>query len=254
MGSSGTDAGRGTCHRDMKASLFRFLRALPLLILVPFLLAIGAVVLALTDLAWLVAGLRRKAANTNPAAQAASLVIPNWNGKDLLERFLPSWIAAIADHPGSEIVIVDNGSTDGSADWVRTNYPAVKLVALPRNLGFGGGSNAGFEAAKNDIVVLLNSDMRVEPDFLAPLLAGFTDETVFVVSCQIFLGDPTKRREETGLTEGWWQDGMLRVGHREDAAVTIPFPCLYGRAGPCAFDRKQFLALGGFAVPPTQHA
>ena len=230
----------------MKASLFRFLRALPLLILVPFLLAIGAVVLALTDLAWLVAGLRRKAANTKPATQAASLVIPNWNGKDLLERFLPSWIAAIADHPGSEIVIVDNGSTDGSADWVRTNYPAVKLVALPRNLGFGGGSNAGFEAAKNDIVVLLNSDMRVEPDFLAPLLAGFTDETVFAVSCQIFLGDATRRREETGLTHGWWQDGGLRVGHREDPAVDRLFPCFYGGGGSCAFDRHKFFELGGF--------
>ena len=56
-----------------------------------------------------------------------------------------------------------------------------------KNLGFGGGSNAGFRAAKNDIVVLLNSDMRVEPDFLAPLLDGFTDGKVFAVSCQIFL-------------------------------------------------------------------
>ena len=114
------------------------------------------------------------------------------------------------------------------------------------NLGFGGGSNAGFRAAKNDIVVLLNSDMRVEPDFLAPLLAGFTDETVFAVSCQIFLGDQTKRREETGLTEGWWQDGGLRVGHREDPAVDRLFPCFYGGGGSCAFDRRKFFELGGF--------
>ena len=76
------------------------------------------------------------------------------------------------------------------------NYPAVRVIALPENLGFGGGSNAGVRAAKNEIVVLLNSDMRVEPDFLAPLLAGFTDDAgvvddkVFAVSCQIFLGDP----------------------------------------------------------------
>src|SRR4051812_10017909 len=230
----------------MKASVLRFLRALPLLIVLPFVVAICALGLALTDLAWMLAGRRRKASDTRPDTRAASLVIPNWNGRDLLERFLPSWTAAIEGHPGSEILIVDNGSTDGSAEWVRTHYPQVRVLALPENLGFGGGSNAGFRAARNDIVVLLNSDMRVEPDFLAPLLAGFTDETVFAVSCQIFLGDPTRRREETGLTEGWWQDGGLRVGHREDGAVNRLFPCLYGGGGSCAFDRRKLLSLGAF--------
>src|SRR3954451_23220424 len=163
----------------MKASLLRFLRALPLLILKPVLLAFGALWLVLTDAVWLLPGRSRAPVNTLPEPRAASLVIPNWNGKDLLERFLPSWLAAIAGHPGSEIVIVDNGSTDGSAAWVRQNYPQVRLLALEKNLGFGGGSNAGFRAAKNDVVVLLNSDMQVEPDFLQPLLSGFTDAGVF---------------------------------------------------------------------------
>src|SRR5580698_4557522 len=99
----------------MRASLLRFLGALPLLILAPVLLAISALALAATDLAWLIAGRRKKVENTQPETHAASLVIPNWNGKDLLERFLPSWLAAISDHPGSEIIVVDNGSTDGSA-------------------------------------------------------------------------------------------------------------------------------------------
>jgi GT2 family glycosyltransferase len=230
----------------MKASLLRFLRALPLLILAPVLLALSAISLVAADLAWMLLGRRRKLDNRRPSPAAASLVIPNWNGKDLLQRFLPSWLAAIEGHPGSEVVVVDNGSGDGSAEWLQANYPEVRLVALEENLGFGGGSNAGFRAARNDIVVLLNSDMRVEPDFLAPLLAGFTDETVFAVSCQIFLGDPTKRREETGLTQGWWSDGGLRVSHREDDAVDRLFPCFYGGGGSCAFDRRKFFELGGF--------
>ena len=89
---------------EMKVSLLRFVRALPLLILAPVLLAIGAAALAVTDVAWLVSGRRRTPVNTRPNTRAASLVIPNWNGRDLLERFLPSWLAAIAGHPGSEIV------------------------------------------------------------------------------------------------------------------------------------------------------
>lgn len=233
----------------MKESLVRFLRALPLLILAPFFLIIAALALAAADLAWLLFGRKRNSPDTRPDTRAASLVIPNWNGKDLLERFLPSWLAAIANHPGSEILVVDNGSEDGSAAWleaVASKHPEVRVLALPKNLGFGGGSDAGFAAAKNDVVVLLNSDMRVEPDFLAPLLEGFTDERVFAVSCQIFLGDKAKRREETGLTEGWWQDGALRVSHREDPKVNSPFPCFYGGGGSCAFDRRKFQQLDGF--------
>jgi glycosyltransferase involved in cell wall biosynthesis len=88
--------------------------------------------------------------------------------------------------------------------------------------------------------------MRVAPDFLAPLLEGFADPDVFAVSCQIFFSDPNKLREETGLTQAWWQDGMLRVRHRIDDEVRDLFPCFYGGGGSCAFDRRKFLELGGF--------
>src|SRR5262249_16619538 len=148
----------------------------------------------------------RLAAEQRCANTSASVVIPNWNGRDLLEEYLPSVIEALAGSSGTEIIVVDNGSTDGSAKFVRQQFPSVRVLALGGNLGFGGGSNAGFRAAKNDVVVLLNSDMRVQPDFLAPLLEPFADEKVFAVSCQIFFTDPLKRREETGLTQVWWEN------------------------------------------------
>jgi GT2 family glycosyltransferase/glycosyltransferase involved in cell wall biosynthesis len=230
--------------------LKRLLRALPLLLLSPLLTALSALALALTDILWRAThwGRRPDAQDLpqRPKPAAASVVIPNWNGKDLLEKYLPSVVAAMAGNPENEIVVVDNGSSDGSADFVRTAFPQVNLVALPTNLGFGGGSNAGFRAAKNGVVVLLNSDMRVEPDFLEPLLEGFRDPLVFAVSCQIFFSDPAKLREETGLTQGWWQDGGLRVRHRIDGAIGDLFPCFYGGGGSCAFDRAKFLELGGF--------
>jgi O-antigen biosynthesis protein len=224
----------------------RLLRALPWLLLSPFLLAIAALAMLAADLIALCSRRRPLAESTIPDTSAATVVIPNWNGRDLLEKYLPSVIAALAGDPRNEIIVVDNGSTDGSADFVRTAFPHVRLLALERNLGFGGGSNAGFRAAKNNIVVLLNSDMRVHPDFLQPLLDGFADPRVFAVSCQIFFSDPAKPREETGLTQGWWENGGLRVGHRIDEHITEAYPCFYGGGGSCAFDRRKFFELGGF--------
>jgi len=156
----------------------RILQGLPLAIISPLLLVLAAISIACCDL---VATLRSRSrrplpADTKPDISAASIVIPNWNGRDLLEKYLPSVRAAALRLPGSEVIVVDNGSTDGSAAFVRERFPEIRIIALPQNLGFGGGSNAGFRAANNEVVVLLNSDMRVEPDFLAPLLAGFSDE------------------------------------------------------------------------------
>jgi len=228
------------------AKLKRFLRSLPLLLLCPLLLTAAALAMAAADLLWLAFGRRQRPADTSPRHSAATVVIPNWNGRDLLEHYLPSVITALDGNPENEILVVDNGSTDGSAEFLRERFPQVSLLALNENLGFGGGSNAGVRAARNDIVALLNSDMRVEPGFLQPLLEGFEAPDVFSVGCQIFFSDPARRREETGLTQGWWRDGGLRVRHRIDDAVTDLYPCFYGGGGSCAFDRRKFLELGGF--------
>jgi len=232
--------------------LKRLVRALPALLVSPLMVVLAAVALAVTDALWWVFGKRlaldrsRDRQGAVAAPTSASVVIPNWNGKELLERYLPSVVEAVRANPGNEIIVVDNGSTDGSAEFLGKAFPEIKLVALASNAGFGGGANEGFRRAKNDLVVLLNSDMRVAPDFLAPLLEGFRDPDVFAVSCQIFFSDPNKPREESGLTQGWWEDGGLRVRHRIDAAVEDLYPCFYGGGGSCAFDRRKFEELGGF--------
>ncbi len=224
----------------------RIAAGLPLALLSPFFIVTAVITLLLTDLFSKLRGRKTPTPSQFPDTTAVSIVIPNWNGRDLLEKYLPSVITAAAKLPGGEIIVVDNGSEDGSAEYLRANHPEVTVLALPQNLGFGGGSNAGFRAAKHDIVVLLNSDMRVEPNFLAPLIAGFTDENVFAVSCQIFLSDSKKRREETGLTEGHWERGSFRLGHRIDPEITRIFPCFYPGGGSSAYDKNKFLELGGF--------
>jgi GT2 family glycosyltransferase/glycosyltransferase involved in cell wall biosynthesis len=219
---------------------------LPLLLLSPVLIATPLLVMAVCDSFWALVGRRRMQPESMPNRESASLVIPNWNGRDLLQKYLPSVVTAMSGNPRNEVIVVDNASTDGSADFIKQKFPTVRVIELPRNLGFGGGSNTGIEAAKNDIVVLLNSDMRVEPDFLQPLLDGFTDPLVFAVSCQIFFSDPNKKREETGLTQAWWDSGRLRVRHRDDSAIDDAYPCFYAGGGSSAYDRRKFLELGGF--------
>jgi GT2 family glycosyltransferase/glycosyltransferase involved in cell wall biosynthesis len=222
------------------------MKQLALLIFSPLLFLIAAGALAASDLFARLRGRTPRAGKSLPDTSAASVVIPNWNGRDLLEKYLPSVIESLAGNPRNEIIVVDNGSSDGSVGFVHREFPSVRVLALERNLGFGGGSNAGFRAAQNDVVVLLNNDMRVAPDFLGPLLDSFSDETIFAASCQIFFADPSKAREETGLTQGWWQNGQLRVRHRDDPQIKTAFPCFYGGGGSCAFDRRKFLELGGF--------
>ncbi|MCZ2149323.1 MAG: glycosyltransferase [Bryobacterales bacterium] len=227
-------------------TVFRLLKGLPLLLLSPILLIVSLLWLLLADAFFLLFGRKRKPADTLPRHTAGTVVIPNWNGRDLLEKYLPSVVTALAGNPENEILVVDNGSTDGSVAYLREHFPTVTVLAQSSNLGFGGGSNAGFRAARNDIVVLLNSDMRVAPDFLQPLLDGFTDDKVFAVSCQIFFTDPNKARQETGLTQAWWNNGRLGVRHRLDDAVTGIYPCFYAGGGSSAYDRAKFLELGGF--------
>ena len=89
-----------------------------------------------------------------------SVVIPNWNGAHHLPVCLDALLAQT--YANVEIVLVDNGSTDGSQALVTERYPAVRLLALDRNLGLTGGNNAGFGAAQGEILVSLNNDTEVD--------------------------------------------------------------------------------------------
>ncbi len=150
----------------LASGAWRIIKGAPLALFSPLLLGVSALFLLLCDALCLLRPRRALPPDTKPDTQAATIVIPNWNGRDLLEKYLPSVVASIERHPDSEIIVVDNGSQDGSAAFVRERFPQVRVLALDRNLGFGGGSNAGFRAARHDIVVLLNNDdMRVDPQF-----------------------------------------------------------------------------------------
>lgn len=99
---------------------------------------------------------------------AISVVIVTYNGWSLLRDCLTSLTKQ--ERPPSEIIVVDNGSRDGTCDHLSTGYPDVTLVEACRNLGFAAGNNLGIARAHGDVVVLLNNDTVAEPEFLARLI------------------------------------------------------------------------------------
>lgn len=94
-----------------------------------------------------------------------SVIIPVWNGETVLAECLRSLFANTGDH-ALEVICVDNASSDGSKELIRSQFPEVRLLPQPVNLGFSGGVNAGMEAARGDIFILLNQDCLVMPGWL----------------------------------------------------------------------------------------
>jgi hypothetical protein len=101
----------------------------------------------------------------------------SWNGREHLEVLLPSLEASDYPRDRLQIVCVDNGSTDGTVEWLARTHPHVTPVALPDNRGFTGGNAAGVAAATGDVLVFLNNDMRVESDAVRRLVATARDGT-----------------------------------------------------------------------------
>jgi GT2 family glycosyltransferase len=110
----------------------------------------------------------------NPAQ--VTIIILSWNLRDDTLACLES--LASADLRGASILVVDNGSRDGSVEAIRARFPALEVLALPENRGYAGGNNAGIRLALErgaEGVLLLNNDTRVAPDFLLPLVSALED-------------------------------------------------------------------------------
>jgi hypothetical protein len=89
-----------------------------------------------------------------------------------------------------EVILVDNGSTDGSVEWVRAEYPEVRVLPLQRNMGFCGGNNAGIRSARGEYVVLLNNDTEVAPDWLGELVRHISvDRTIAACDSKVLYFD-----------------------------------------------------------------
>ncbi len=138
------------------------------------------------------------------------VVVLNWNGRGYVGDCLRSLLDQTYADVG--VIVVDNGSTDGSVDFIRAEFPELPLVPLPENLHFARGTNAGVEAALRDpacrCVITLNNDTKVDPEFVAELVRAAEPDRVAMVAAKLLFMDRPRLLNSAGLLVG--RDGGTR--------------------------------------------
>jgi GT2 family glycosyltransferase len=187
-----------------------------------------------------------------------SIVIPTWNGRFLLETFLPSVLAAVFQYQKvflapAEVILVDDGSTDDTAAWLEKHFfQQVCLIRRTRNGGFAQACNTGFRASRYPLVLLLNNDVDVDPHFIGPLVEHFEDPKVFAVTPKVF--DLDRKIFCNGgkvgrFRHGFWSmfanyDASAETGNEQTSARKLISISAIG--GFSMFDRSKLTALQGF--------
>ncbi len=165
-----------------------------------------------------------------------SLVVLNFNERQLVLNCVESMVAAIG--PRDEIIVVDNGSTDGSADAVADAYPSVRLVRLPENR-YIFSLNEGLAVARGTYVAFCNNDMRVEDNFVECALSCFATDDVFAVCSRVL----DKNGDEQGTrTAGFWEHGLLFYQPLEH--VDASTDCFFAVGGQSFFRRDLLMEVG----------
>jgi GT2 family glycosyltransferase len=185
------------------------------------------------------------------ATSSISVILPNYNGRKLLEKNLPSLFDALAglDH---EVIVVDDCSSDDSIDFLATHYPAVTRLRNEHNLGFSATCNRGVAAATKAQLCIVNTDVTFTPDYFQRALPYFADPQLFAVKGAILnyrtSFDDVFNIEETSLL--YYKRGFLRFNQRVEPEAGN----FTGKVGGqfvllgCCFvcDRSKMLELGGF--------
>lgn len=170
---------------------------------------------------------------------SVAVVILNWNGKSLLEEFLPSVVATT--YPNAVIYVADNGSTDDSCAFVAEQHPSVEVITLSENHGFSGGYNRAIDQIEEDYTVLLNSDVAVDPDWLNDLVTTLVENPdIGIVQPKILQQKKPTHFEYAGACGGFWDrwgypfcrgrliDELEEDQHQYDSPVDVCW------AGGCA--------------------
>lgn len=175
-----------------------------------------------------------------PSASDVSIVTVNWNGREHLASLLPS----LEPLGCREIIVVDNGSADGSIEFLAASHPEVRTIRNSENLGFAHPCNQGAQAAKGEIVAFINNDMKAEPGWISESLRRFTPSTPCVASR--ILDWDGKRIDYNGSSLQYLGFALQRDIGRLVDEVSGPDRVLFPCGGAFLIDRDIFLDSGGF--------
>ncbi len=177
-----------------------------------------------------------------------SVIIINHNGKEHLEVCLKSLAAQTLGQDEFEIILVDNGSTDGSVEYLEKNFPAVRVVGLGENTGFAGASNTGFKASLGELAVFLNNDTEARPDWLSELKRAAEEhkDFAFFASKMLFF-DRRDVIDSAGDVFSALGHGVKRGHGQKDTGQFDREEEIFGACGGAAmYSRRAFLDAGGF--------
>ncbi|AWA30287.1 dTDP-Rha--alpha-D-GlcNAc-pyrophosphate polyprenol alpha-3-L-rhamnosyltransferase [Flavobacterium magnum] len=181
-----------------------------------------------------------------------AVVILNWNGKSLLEQFLPS---VVRYSPEAVVYVADNASTDDSLDFVKTYYPSVKIIRNTGNFGFAKGYNEALRFVDEDIYALVNSDIEVTENWLQPILSTFeTEKNVAAIQPKIRDYKDKQYFEYAGAGGGFIDKfgypfcrGRIFDTIETDHGQYDDAKDIFWASGACLFIRKAvYRQLGGF--------
>ena len=133
---------------------------------------------------------------------SVAIVILNWNGRNFLERFLPSVLASV--YADKRIIVADNGSTDDSLVFLQQHYPQIEIIQNSSNEGFAKGYNTALRKTESDYYILLNSDVEVTPGWIGPVIE-LMEKDRSIAACQpkLLSWDNKKQFEYAGASGGW---------------------------------------------------
>ncbi|MFZ0612839.1 MAG: glycosyltransferase family 2 protein [Desulfobacterales bacterium] len=185
-------------------------------------------------------------------AEPVTIIIPNFNGLSILENNLPSVVAAGRAYAGEvEIIVVDDASTDHSVAMLAAKFPQARLVCHDVNRGFSDAVHSGVGTAGHDILIFLNSDVRPQADFIAPLVATLTSSRdIFCVSPLVY--DPQGKPQNVSWNRYTFVRGTVKSTHWDMNTVmdrTVAerrLKSLFASGGSVALKKWMFLELGGF--------
>lgn len=180
-----------------------------------------------------------------------SVVLLNFNGRNHLESFLPSVVEYSAPH---KVIVVDNGSSDESIEFIASNYPQVSIIAFEENLGFCGGYNKALESIDSEYVVLLNTDVEVSKNWIEPVLDQLiTDKNIKAAQPKILDFKAKNKFEYAGASGGYIDSlaypfcrGRIFQTIEKDDKQYDDSHDIFWASGSCLFiHRETYLELGG---------